>query len=120
MIGKKVNYSHLKFFGCEAFVNISKENRTKLNDKSMKSVFLGYVDGEFGCRLWDPIKNKIIRSRDVIFYELEMFKKSISNVEVKKIVNRLTYIPPLQEYGQEIQECDRQQMENDAQQEENV
>ena len=29
-IGKKVNYSFLRTFGCEAFVHIDKENRTKL------------------------------------------------------------------------------------------
>ena len=29
-IGKKVNYSFLKPFGCEAFVHINKENGTKL------------------------------------------------------------------------------------------
>ena len=28
--GKKVNYSFLKTFGCEAFVHIDKENRTNL------------------------------------------------------------------------------------------
>ena len=81
-------------------------------------IFLGYAYGEFGYCLWDPNKNKIIRSMDVIFNELEMFKRSTGNVEVKKIVNSLTDIPPLQEYGQEIQECDIQQMENDAQQQE--
>ena len=32
-IGKKVNYSLLKTFGCEAFVHINKENRTKLEEK---------------------------------------------------------------------------------------
>jgi hypothetical protein len=41
--GKRVNYSHLKVFGCEAFVHIPKENRTKLDDKSMKCIFLGYA-----------------------------------------------------------------------------
>ena len=30
---KKVNYSFLKTFGCEAFVHIDKENRTKLEAK---------------------------------------------------------------------------------------
>lgn len=68
-IGRKVSHSHLNFFGCEAFVHISKENRTKLYDKSMKCIFLGYVDGEIGYCLWDPIKHKIVRSRDVIFNE---------------------------------------------------
>ena len=94
-IGNKVNYSHLKIFGCEAFVHIPKENRTKLDDISMWCIFWGYVDGEFGYRLWDPIKNKIIRRRDVIFNELEVFKRSTGNVEEKKIVNKLTNIPPL-------------------------
>eukprot|EP00253_Pinus_taeda_P022567 PITA_22567 len=37
--GKNLNYSHLKIFGCEAFIHIPKENRTKLDDKSMKCIF---------------------------------------------------------------------------------
>ena len=39
-IGKKVNYSFLKPFGCEAFVHINKENRTKLEEKSKKCTFI--------------------------------------------------------------------------------
>ena len=39
--GKKVNYSFLKTFGCEAFVHIDKENRTKLEAKSKKCTFIG-------------------------------------------------------------------------------
>jgi len=39
--GKNLNYSHMKIFGCEAFVYIPKENRTKLDDKSMKCIFFG-------------------------------------------------------------------------------
>jgi hypothetical protein len=46
--GKKVNYSHLKILGCEALMHIPREHRTKLDDKSMKCIFLGYVDGELG------------------------------------------------------------------------
>jgi hypothetical protein len=40
--GKKVNYSFLKNFRCEAFVHIDKENRTKLEEKSKKCTFIGY------------------------------------------------------------------------------
>ena len=36
--GKKVNYSFLKPFGCEAFVHINKENRTKLEKKNQINV----------------------------------------------------------------------------------
>ena len=70
--GKKVNYSHLKIFGCEAFVHIGKEKITKLDNKSMKCIFLGYADGEFGYQLWDPVKSKVIRSNDVKFKELDV------------------------------------------------
>ena len=34
LTSKKVNYSFLNFFGCEAFVHVDKENRTKLDAKS--------------------------------------------------------------------------------------
>ena len=85
---KKLNYSHFKIFGCEAFLHIPKENKTKLDDKSMKCIFLGYADEEFGYRLWDPVKHKIIRSRDVIFNESEMFKRNVGEVEFRKVIDR--------------------------------
>jgi hypothetical protein len=75
--GKKVNYSFLKTFGCEAFVHIDKENRTKLEEKSKKCTFIGYGDNDFGYRLWDYKNNKIIRSRDVIFNEKVMYKDQL-------------------------------------------
>jgi hypothetical protein len=40
--GKKVNYSFLKTFGCEAFVHIDKENRTNLEDK-IQEVYLYWI-----------------------------------------------------------------------------
>ena len=75
--GKKVNYSFLKTFGCEAFVHIDKENRTKLEEKSKKCTFIGYGVNDFGYRLWDYENNKIIRSRDVIFNEKVMYKDQL-------------------------------------------
>jgi hypothetical protein len=76
-IGKKVNYSFLKTFGCEAFVHIDKENRTKLEEKSKKCTFIGYGVNDFGYRLWDYENHKIIRSRDVIFNEKVMYKDQL-------------------------------------------
>jgi hypothetical protein len=75
--GKKVNYSFLKTFGCEAFVHIDKENRTNLESKSKKCTFIGYDVNHFGYRLWDYENNKIIRSRDVIFNEKVMYKDQL-------------------------------------------
>jgi hypothetical protein len=52
-LGKNVNYSHLIFFGCEAFVHSPKEHRAKLDDKSMKYIFFGI------CKLKLPSSNTI-------------------------------------------------------------
>jgi len=78
----------MKIVGCEEFVYIPKENRTKLDDKFMKFIFFRYADEDFGYRLWDPVKHKIIRSKDVIFNELEMFKRIVGELEVKKVIDR--------------------------------
>jgi transposase InsO family protein len=71
--GRDVSYSHLKVFGCKAFAHVPKENRLKLDDKTLPCIFLGYGNEEFGFRLWDPIKRKIVRSRDVVFYEDQFY-----------------------------------------------
>ena len=52
-IGKKVSYSFLNTFGFEAFAHIDSENRTKLEAKSKKCVFVGHGINEFCYRLWD-------------------------------------------------------------------
>ena len=45
------------------------QERTKLDPKFNKGIFLGYADGVKGYRLWDPTAHKIVISRDVIFVE---------------------------------------------------
>ena len=67
--GKVVPYSHLKVFGCKAFMHVPKEQRSKLDDKATPCNFIGYGDEEFGYRLWDSEKQKTVRSRDVMFHE---------------------------------------------------
>ena len=68
-MGKKISYSHIQVFGCEAYVHVPKEKRKKLDPKSQKGIFLGYGEDQFGFRIWDPVGKKIIRSRDVVFNE---------------------------------------------------
>ena len=72
--GKKVNFSFLRNFGCEAFVYIDKENKKKLEDKSKNCTFVGYGVDYFGYRLWSYENHKIIRSRDVVFNEIVVYK----------------------------------------------
>ncbi|GKV18644.1 hypothetical protein SLEP1_g28993 [Rubroshorea leprosula] len=66
-----VGYSQLRVFGCKAFMHVPKEHRSKLDDKVIPCIFVGYGDEEFGCRLWDLEKKKTVRSRDAVFHEHE-------------------------------------------------
>jgi hypothetical protein len=75
--GKKVNYFFFNTFGCETFVHIDKENRTKLEEKSKKCTYMGYSVNDFDYHLWDYENHKIIRSRDVIFNEKVMYKDQL-------------------------------------------
>ncbi len=63
----EASYSHLKVFGYKAFVHVPKEHRSKLDDKVVSCIFLGYGNEEFGHRLWNLAKQKIIQNRNVIF-----------------------------------------------------
>ena len=74
---KKVNYSFLRTFCCEAFFHIDKDNRTKLEAKSKKCTFIGYGINDFGYCLYDYENHKIIRSRDVVFNEKVMYKDQL-------------------------------------------
>eukprot|EP00253_Pinus_taeda_P034553 PITA_34553 len=65
--GKKPSLSHLRVFGCDAYVHVPKENRTKLDSKSEKCIFIGYKDGLKGYKLWNLVTRKVVYSRDVVF-----------------------------------------------------
>ena len=51
--GNDVSYSHLKVFGCKAFLHVPKEKRSKLDNKTIPCIFVGYRDEKFKCKLWD-------------------------------------------------------------------
>ncbi len=41
-IGKKLDISHLKVFGCITYVHVPNEKRSKLDPKAEKCIFIGY------------------------------------------------------------------------------
>jgi hypothetical protein len=49
--GKDVSYDHLRVFSCGAFVQILKDERSKLDSKTNECIFLGYENGKFGYML---------------------------------------------------------------------
>ena len=73
---KFVSFKHLRVFGCRAFVHVPRDKRSKLDSKTKQCIFLGYSNEEFGYRLWDPAIKKIIRSRDIVFFEDQTIEDS--------------------------------------------
>lgn len=101
---KDVSYNHLKVFGCKAFVHVPKDERSKLDSKSKECIFLGYGNEEFGYRLWDPVEKKIIRSRDVVFFEdqnIEYVQKGVKPIISREHPINLDPIPPLENYRED-------------------
>lgn len=78
--GKKASYGHLRVFGCRAFVHVPKDERAKLDAKTKECIYLGSPRDELGFRLWDPATKKMVRSRDVVFYE----DQTIHDIQSKK------------------------------------
>jgi hypothetical protein len=84
--GKKPSLSHLRVFGCDAYVHVPKEKRTKLDSKSEKCIFIGYKDGLKGYELWNPVARKVVYSRDVVFREVkDVIKHEVQPKEPVKI-----------------------------------
>ena len=67
--GKKPNVNHLRIFGCAAYAHVAKDKRRKLDPKARKCIFLGYGNDTKGYRLYDPRRERVFYSRDVMFNE---------------------------------------------------
>ena len=63
--GIKMNISHLRVFGCQAWVHILKKRRHKFDAKSREIIFIGYEPGSQGYQFWDAAHHQIKISRDV-------------------------------------------------------
>jgi hypothetical protein len=90
--GKKLSLTHLRVFGCDAYVHVPKENMSKMDKKAEKCIFIvhvpkenmskmdkkaekcifiGYKDGLKGYNLWNPKTKKVVCSRDVVFRKIK-------------------------------------------------
>jgi hypothetical protein len=65
----KPKVHHLRTFRCIANVKVIGPGISKLSDRSIKMIFVGYETGTKGYRVYDPVTKKLHISRDVIFEE---------------------------------------------------
>ena len=61
------DFSHLRIFGCLTYVHVPSDERSKLDAKSKKCIFLGYKKRVKGYKFCDPVDKKVVISRDAVF-----------------------------------------------------
>jgi hypothetical protein len=66
---KNPNVNHFRVFGFVAYVHEVDQNKQKLDPKIESFIFVGYSEQSKAYRLYNPLTNSIVVSRDVIFYE---------------------------------------------------
>jgi hypothetical protein len=91
---------HLRVFGSICDALIPKEQRSKLEARSRKCIFLGYSITNKGYRLCDETNNKFILSIDVIFLESSKNDKTVE----KQLdhLDRFTNVKTYHEFDDEI------------------
>lgn len=67
--GRKPNVKHFRTFGCISHVHFPKDEREKLDSKSMKCILLGYGSTTKGYHLYNLDTKRIFHGKDVIFDE---------------------------------------------------
>ena len=80
-VGEKPNVGHLRTFGCVAYAHVAKDERKKLDSKARGCIFLGYGTETKGYRLYDPKREKVFLSRDVVFNEKKLGIEKEKNME---------------------------------------
>eukprot|EP00253_Pinus_taeda_P002828 PITA_02828 len=73
--GKKPSLSHLRVFGCDAYVHVPKGKQTKLDSKSEKCIFIGEVK--------DVIKHEV-QPKEPVKIEFELKEEESKSVAVEE------------------------------------
>lgn len=77
LLGKTTSYKHLKLFGCLTYASDSLGKIDKVVERVRPCVFLGYLMGQKGCKVYDLKNEKIVVSRNVTFVEMFFLLESI-------------------------------------------
>ena len=71
----------LKVFGSTTFVHIHSQNRSKLDPRAIKCVFLGYSTTKKGYKCYSPNTRKFYTSMDVTFFENQPYYKKTNSIQ---------------------------------------
>ena len=82
--GEPSNYSYLRILGCPTYYHV---NEGKLELRAKKAIFVGYVDGVKGYKLWCLSLLKFVVSRDVTFDDSSKLDPRKVSVELSRNEN---------------------------------
>jgi hypothetical protein len=68
--GKKPSMHHLWVLDCIAYMKITRPHLAKMDDRGLKTVFIGYEPGSKAYHLYNLADGQVHFSRDAIFDEI--------------------------------------------------
>ena len=75
--GKKPDLSHLRIFGANIYMHVTKDARKKLESTAEVRILVGYTDTPHNYRVYFPDSRKTVVRRDIKFQEEKAMKCSL-------------------------------------------
>jgi hypothetical protein len=88
--------------------------RSKLDSKSRKCIFLGSDTSIKGYKLWDPVSKKKIISRDVLFDKAYMLGKYKDEISIDNQKRKQFVEVELQDQSSPMNKSDNEQFSRDS------
>jgi hypothetical protein len=92
--GQRPSVAHMRIFGCDAYIHVPKEKRTKLESKTHPGMFLSYSDESKAYHVWDKVIKRVSITKDVIFHENTTSLISTSSTPTYTTLQLSSLAPP--------------------------
>jgi hypothetical protein len=89
-MGRKPSVSHLKPFGCQAYVGIPHQKRRKLDMRAKDGIMVGYALKTRGYRIWLKDEETVIETSNVKFNEFKNAVEAVLDPPTEKLVPVIT------------------------------
>ncbi|KAK8715759.1 hypothetical protein V6N13_043085 [Hibiscus sabdariffa] len=101
---KRPSMSFMKIWGCQAYVK--HQMSTKLEHRSHKCIFVGYLKETKGYYFFNPEENKVFVARTGVFLEKEFLSSKMDrrNIELEEVQQQQVTEPEVEQTSQIVEE----------------